>query len=290
MSNLVRKFLGEPLVHFVILAGIIFGVYSNLGPDAETEPQRIEISEGKVAQLAELFNKTWQRPPTPDELKGLIDEFVREEIAYREAQLLGLDKDDTVVRRRMRQKYEFISGSDIGPPPTDADLQSYLEAHAERYATEPMVSYRQIYFDPQRRGEMLEQEIASALKSLRAGEASGAPDVGDKTMLPDSASLAKTSAIARDFGPEFAEALAKVEPGHWTGPIKSGFGLHLVLVSERLPGRAATLEEARSAVARDLTEERRREREARRFEELLNKYEVIVAPVVGGQSEARAGQ
>lgn len=277
MSEWVQKLVREPLVHFLGMALLIFIVFAAVRPGIEDSSGVIEVSEARIEQLAGIFAKTWQRPPTAPELKGLIDDYVKEEISYREAKALGLDQDDTVIRRRMRQKLEFLTSSDASPAPTDAEIQAYLDANAERYAVEPRISFSQVFFDPQRRSLTINEDVAGALEQLRTGASLGTTDLGDATMLPQSVDLAYKRIIERDFGSQFADALLTTKKDQWAGPITSSFGLHLVLVSEHQPGQRATLDQARAAVVRDLAEDRRKEREAKRFAELLKKYEIIIA-------------
>jgi hypothetical protein len=195
---------------------------------------------------------------------------------------LGLDKDDTVIRRRMRQKLEFLTTTETDPPPSEGELTAVLNQNPDKYATETLVKFSQVYFDPARRGSSLDANVAAALELLRSDAAADATTMGDATMLPHAVDLSRTSVIARDFGSDFAAAISKTDIGHWTGPVRSSFGTHIVLVSERKPGGPASLEAARTAVTRDLMEERRKTREAARYSELLRKYTVVIeAPALG---------
>lgn len=277
VRGILSRLVQEPLIQFLAIALLIFAAERILNPKVQEQPQRIEVSEARIEQLAGLFVKTWRRPPTETEMKGLIDDFVKEEIAYREALALGLDKDDTVIRRRLRQKLEFLLSADTEQSPTDEELQAYLTKHADRYAVEPEISFEQVYFDPSRRADTIDADIAAALADLKGEGATKASELGDVTMLPPSVDLSRLSLIARDFGDQFAKAIVELETRQWSGPISSSFGLHLVRVNERRPGRLATLAEVRAAVARDLSNEARKRNEAQRYEQLLEKYQVIIA-------------
>lgn len=277
MKTFLATALREPLVHFIAVALLIFAAYGALNPGAGDRPGRIVVSAAKIEQLAALFAKTWQRPPTATELKGLIDDHVKEEITYREALALGLDKDDTVIRRRLRQKLEFIASADVDPQPTEAELLAHLERNAAQYASEPVISFTQIYFDRERHGARLNEDIAAALALLRKPVHPAAQELGDVTLLPHGAERIRLSTVSRDFGADFAGALLTAETGRWTGPLASSFGQHLVLVSERQPAQPATLDQVRAAVLRDMMDDRRRAREARYYGDLLKRYEVIIA-------------
>lgn len=280
----------EPLIHFFAMALAIFAAYHLLNPGESDERDTIVVTEARIEQLAGLFAKTWQRPPTEAELAGLIDGFVKEEISYREAQALGLDKDDTVIRRRMRQKMEFLSlsASELREP-SEAELRDHLKRNAERYAIEPSLAFSQIWLDPKRHPR-LDEDVARIVADLRGTTARDPAGYGDPTLLPATMSLTRESEIARTFGTEFAAALARAPLGEWTGPIVSGYGVHVARVSERIPGRPALLDEVRAAVLRDWQDESRKAREERWFAELLKKYEVRVEGPAAARQQAAGTQ
>jgi len=274
---LVKSVLREPLVHFLLLALLIFAGYGLVGTGADDKPDSIVVTAPKIEQMATLFAKTWQRPPTADELAGLIDDYVKEEILVREALELRLDQDDTVVRRRLRQKMEFLSAADVEAlAPTEAELQAYLTANPAAFEIDPMLSFEQIFLNPERHGNASEQDAASILEVLLSEPAADPALLGDASLLPPELPLTGKRIVGQMFGADFAEAIDKATPGQWTGPILSGFGLHLVRVTKREPGRVPALEEVREAVARDWTNARRKELEDRRFAELLKRYVVTI--------------
>jgi hypothetical protein len=268
----VRRLLREPLVHFLGLGLLLFLLYGWLHGGVLRRPEEIVVSRGQLQSLQMQFEGVWQRAPTPKELQGLVDSWVREEVLYREGLAAGLDRDDPIVRRRVGQKIEFLV--DVAPPAalTDAELQAWLDAHADRYAIEPRFSLRQVYFDPAQHGRALDAAVAAALQALRSGKAVA----GDSTLLPATLDDAAASDIERQFGAEFAAALKDQSVGRWQGPLKSAFGLHLVEVSASAAARPATLAEVRSAVERDLSEARIDEAKKAYFEKLRAKYTVRV--------------
>ena len=286
---MVRKVLREPLVHFLVLALLIFVAYGVLNRSDTLAPERIVITQAKIEQIAGLFARTWQRPPTSVELKGLIDDYVREEIYYREALKLGLETDDTVIRRRLRQKMEFLSdAANETPKPTEAELAEYLNAHAAKFAVEPAVAFRQIYFNPERRGDKTRDDAATALETLRSDASLEPASVGDATLLPSELPLTSKASISQTFGAQFAEEVAKAPPDNWIGPIKSTFGLHLVRVQKARPGRMPALAEVRGAVERDWSSEKRQALADRRFNELLKQYDIAVEPEPKAPAQASA--
>ena len=284
---MVKKVLREPLVHFLAVALAIFVLYGALNRSDRVTPGRIVVSQARIEQIATLFARTWQRPPSPPELKGLIDDYVKDEVYYREALKLGLEADDTVIRRRLRQKMEFLSdAANEILNPTEAELADYLNAHAEKFAVEPAIAFRQIYFNRERRGDKTNEDAKAALEVLHSDSSLDPASVGDATLLPSELSLTSKASVSQTFGPAFAEEVTKSAPGNWIGPIKSAFGSHLVRVQEISPGRAPTLAEVRDAVQRDWASEKRRRLAERRFNELLKQYDVTFESVPKAAAQA----
>jgi hypothetical protein len=273
-----RSILREPLVHFLLLGALLFAWFQWQGGSGGPGSNRIVITRGLVDHLALGFAKTWQRPPSEPELKGLIDDYVMEEIATREAIGMGLDRDDTIIRRRLRQKLEFLLVEEAGSaPPTEAELQAWLDQHADAFRIEPKVAFRQVYLSPDRHGKALRADAETLLARLRApGGENAALRAGDATMLPAEQPLEPLREVSRTFGEDFAQDLLKVEPGQWAGPIESPFGLHLVLVTERVAGAAPALSEIRPLVEREVLAERRKADLRSLYDRLLAKYTVEI--------------
>jgi hypothetical protein len=268
----------------------IFMLYGALNRSDSVTPGRIVVSQARIEQIATLFARTWQRPPSPSELKGLIDDYVKDEVYYREALKLGLEADDTVIRRRLRQKMEFLSdAANEILNPTELELAEYLNAHAEKFAVEPAIAFRQIYFNHERRGDKTNEDAKTALEALRSDSSLDPASVGDATLLPSELSLTSKASVSQTFGPVFAEEVTRSAPGNWVGPIKSAFGSHLVRVQEIIPGRVPTLAEVRDAVQRDWASEKRRTFAERRFNELLKQYDVTFesAPKAAAQASTK---
>jgi hypothetical protein len=272
-----RRLASEPLLHFLVLGGLLFLLWGE-GGAADPSRRRIVVGPGQLDHILAAFHATWQRAPTPQELDSLIADHVREEILYREAVALGLDGDDTVVRRRMRQKMELMitSLADAGEP-TQEQLASWLRDHAERYRAETRVSLRQILFSRQKREDRAEADAAAALARLRAG-ASGATagDAGDATMLPEWMREAPLSEVGGQFGSLFAETVASLPLHEWSGPIETGYGVHLVLLEERIEGEIPPLDAVRDAVRRDWMAARTESVKEDAYRKLLETYDVSV--------------
>lgn len=282
---MLKSLLKEPLLHFLLLALAIFAVHGPVGAGADEKTDNIVVTAPKIEQMATLFSKTWQRLPTPEELKGLIDDHVKEEILVRRALALGLDRDDTVVRRRLRQKMEFLNAAEAeAHVPTDAELQAYLDTNPDAFRIDGALAFQQVFINPQRRGEVAGQDAASILEALLADPEIDRSGLGDPTLLPPDLPLSTATEIGQTFGADFAEALSKAPPGQWTGPVLSTFGQHLVRVTERVQGRTPPLDQVREAVAREWTNTRRQELEDARLAELLKGYSVIIESPAGQEA------
>jgi len=276
-DSALRRALREPLLHFLLLGAALFALYQLAG-GGRAPAGEITVTEGRIRNLTATFARTWQRPPTAAELDGLIEDFIREEVLYREGVALGLDRDDTVVRRRLRQKLEFISEDAAASlEPTEAQLGEFLAAHAQDYAVEGRLSFRQVFLDPQRRGAALESDALALLDALRSR--AGTPDLdrlGDRLMLEATYGDVSGTDVARLFGEAFAAALLKVPVGEWSGPLRSGYGVHLVRVDAREPGRAPPLAEVREQVRRDWAAAQRRALLDSQYQSLRQRYAIRI--------------
>jgi hypothetical protein len=242
----------EPLVHILLIGLLLFVLYGALG--GEGTERRIRVDDAVAAPLYAQFGNTRQRPPTAEEMEGLVEAHVREEIFYREGVALGLDRGDPTIRRRGGQKYATIAEeSEVATPASDAELQVWLDEHADRYAEPALVTFDQIAFVSPADSD------AGAIRSARAALAGGADwrTLGTGRMLLPHYELYPLDLVGRDFGPDFARALASLDPGEWQGPVRSGYGVHLVRVGRTVPGRAPQLADVRAAVARDFEQARR---------------------------------
>ncbi len=281
----MKRWLKEPLLHFLLLGAGLFLAYHlmprTIGNGA---PGEIIVTQGQIEHLAAGFAKTWQRAPTPQELAGLVRDRVREEVYCREAIAMGLDKDDTVIRRRLRQKMEFVS-DDLAAQaePSDADLNAYLQAHPSAFRVPPRFTFRQVYLKPKAHADRLALEVAQTLARLnQAVSPAEISTLGDALMLDSQFANVSADEVARQFGEKFAAKLSALSPGQWQGPIESGYGVHLVRVSERTEGRLPVLAEVRDAVTREWASARRLEANQRSYQELLKRYTVTIeAPKVG---------
>ncbi len=275
----MNKILREPLLHFLVLGAGIFAAYGLLSDRSGDEPANIVITVGQVASIELGFTRTWHRPPTSEELEGLIRDRVREEVYYREAIALGLDKGDTIIRRRLRQKLEFLTDDVVETQPTDAELNAYLAAHPDSFRVQREFTFSHVYLNPDKHGERLALDTAAVFAQLN--EAGGEADVsafGDSFLLGHTFAAARSTEVAAQFGQAFATRLGEVSPGQWQGPVESGYGVHLVFVSARSEGRVPPLDEVREAVSREWDHARRLSANETLYQEMLKRYTVVVEP------------
>jgi hypothetical protein len=270
--------LKEPLLHFLLLGALIFGFYIKLNPAGPSENEII-VTRGQQEHLVTVFSRTWNRPPTPQEFQGLVNDWIREEIAYRQGLEMGLDTNDTIIRRRLRQKLELLAEDIISlAPPTQDELEAYRAAHEADYTLEPRYTLRQVYFSPDRRGpEAARDDADQALVMLETGGNLVDPDqMGDPISLPQRVVAERASELDATFGRVFTAALKNIRPGEWAGPIPSGYGIHLVYIEDMQPGRPLTLEEAERDVRRDWEKARQSESIDRLYDRLAEQYDITI--------------
>ncbi|MBY5721010.1 peptidyl-prolyl cis-trans isomerase [Rhizobium leguminosarum] len=280
------KLLREPLLHFLVIGAVIFGVYQWATGD-ETSPDEIVVSAGQIASLQAIFSKTWQRPPTAKETEALVDEYIRDEVVYREGIAMGLDRDDAIVRRRIRQKMEFVADLTAVVQPTDAELRAFVADHPDRFSGEPSISFTQVYF-PAGAQAANETEVERLRLDLNAGTADASTAGSPLLAGSDFRDLTK-SEVAQTFGAEFAEWIDRAAPDTWHGPVLSGYGTHLVRVSERVEAREIPFEQVRDAARREWLHARKVAANDALYEKLRSRYVIKVENMPGASTETIVG-
>lgn len=284
------KLLRQPLLHFLLLGAAIFALNAWLGRGSD-QSRTIAISAADVGRMADVWERQWRRPPTNAELRGLVDQQIHEEIFYREALAQGLDKDDVIVRRRLAQKLEFLAEDlSADPVPKDADLTTFFEANPERYREPPRLSFSHLYFSRDRHGADTESTAAQALTHLIAGPPLNPAELralGDAFMLQSDFVDRTPAELDRLFGADFGERVAALPTDTWQGPIASGYGLHLILVTHRSDAYLPALADVRDTVQRDFVDAKRREANTTFYEQLRSRYRIEIAP---GALAAEAAQ
>jgi len=278
LTGTLRRVLAEPLMHFILLGGLAFALWPLVADRVGGAPDRIVIGAGELQRAAEIFGSTHARPPNDTEMADMVEQLVRDEVFYREGIALGLDRGDEIIRRRIMQKMRFmVQDVVLTEQPSDAELQRYLDRNRARYAAEPSLAFSQVYLDPSRHGTRLSGDAAALLARLRGAD--GRLDyVRDSDPLPLANDFEATPlhVVAAEFGEAFAAALQRVTPGAWSGPIRSGFGEHLVFLRARVEGEAPTLSHIRDTVLRDWQAERREQLNEQAYQAMRAKYRIEV--------------
>lgn len=277
----ISKLLKEPLLHFIAVGAALFFIYyaTAYRPDINKSGDIIVISSSDIERLAYLFEKTWQRPPNNKELKGLVDDYLEEEVLYREAMKLGLDKDDTVVRRRMRQKMEFfVNDLTQQTAPTEKQLKEFLQKNKDKYRTESRLSFKQIFFKPDKESENRSNRIINLREKLNKKQNSiqNTTDLGDATILPVNLEMVTVSEVDNQFGKGFGYKLYELAPNRWEGPVESAYGYHLIFIEEKTEGEDPKLSEIRSEVERDWKYSLQKELEQEYLKKKLDEYNVQI--------------
>ena len=281
--------LKEPLFQFLVLGAALFGIFHLVDRNKTEAPARIIISSARIANLADGFARTWRRPPSQQELQGLVDDYIRDEVFYREGRAAGLDRDDVIIRRRVRQKMEFLAEDLSVREPSEEQLASYLASNPQRFKTEDRLSFPQVFLSATRRAAAMDDDskrLASAL--ARADAAVDTTTLGDPFLLGDEFHAVSLSEVAGIFGDDFAKRISAMEQGRWQGPIASSFGQHFVYIGERIAGSIPPLGEVREAVLREWLNARRLEAERKLYDSLRERYQIVVEapPAMSAQAEA----
>ncbi|NGO51073.1 peptidyl-prolyl cis-trans isomerase [Allomesorhizobium camelthorni] len=280
----LQQILSEPLLHFFVVGVLVFGGYRFFNPEPEqaVDPQRIELTENDVQQLAISWLAQGRPQPSPDELRSLVDQKVTEEILSREAVALGLDRDDQIIKRRLAQKMDFLV-ADLAAleEPTEAQLADWYSKNSDRFALPPHASFRHLYFSPDKRGDGARGDATAALAVLagKSADALQAQTLADPFMLRNFYGDSTPAQTAKEFGPAFAETLYGLKPGAWQGPVQSGYGWHLVWVESIEPGRVPLYEEVKPDVKAAWLDARYQEVKRTALEEMRSRYTVVAVPL-----------
>ena len=270
----IRRLLGEPMLHFLLIGIGLFAAYQWMAP-VDSDRRRIVITRGVVDDLVTQHVAARGREPSSAELNHLVESYVRDEILYREGVRLGLDRDDIVVKRRVRQKIEVIAEEDASTrAPTDADLSAYLTANQARFVQPAILTFEQVFLGHAASGPEVVQAVAITREGLRSG--TDPEKLGKPTLLPRRMTRTPADMVARDFGASFADALENVPIGEWAGPIDSSFGAHYVRVADRTPAAAPQLAAVRDQVVREWENERRQRARDDAYTKMRGEYQVSI--------------
>jgi hypothetical protein len=279
IRNRILNIIKDPLLHFLVLGAGLFFMYSAIDRSDDAANQRIVVDQYRGLRLAEQFQRTWMRPPTHQELMNMAEEFVKEEILYREALALGLDKDDLVIRRRLRQKMEFISSDLVEPKaPSETELHAYLDANREKFRLPDRYSLEQVYLNPNNDSSDVLQKAEFLLTSLNAshGLSFDLTSIGDFTLLPHQVESLTGPEVANIFGKAFAKYIEDAPVGQWSGPYESNFGVHLVRILNRELGQIPAMADIRRLIEREWYAEYRQAANDAYYRELRSSYDIEI--------------
>ena len=261
----------EPLLHFLLAGAGLFLLFNYAaGPD-KAENDEIVVTSGQIEHLTTIFVKTWQRAPTDVELRGLIENFILEEVLYREAVSIGLDQDDTIIRRRLKQKMEFLVDDFSAADPSDVDLQQFLDADPERFRIEARISFEHVYLV-----DANPDSVDALLAALQNDQPFASEIATLSGLMPRQFNDASETMIAGQFGESFKDAVFALEFGQWTGPVQSPFGTHLIKVDEIVVERIPALDEIRDEVQREWLVDRREAAQQAFFDSLRDRYTITI--------------
>ncbi len=281
-TSLWQRLARDPLIHFLLIGAGIYGAYALLDKEPTIQDNNsLTITQEEIRALTEQWTGLWNRPPTEEELAGILRKHVRTQVLYREALAMGLDRQDPVIERRLAQKVELLSKSLVTPdPPSDEILAEWYARNNDQFRGPDTYTLYQVFFDPDRRGQNASTDAETALAALAALPT--IPDdvgaLGDTNIMQSYYAGRSVADLSRTFGRGFIQQVADLEPGRWHGPILSGFGVHLVYV-ERVD-RASTpeLADTRDAVQQTWMLEQVEQRSEEFIEELVDRYDIVVEP------------
>jgi peptidyl-prolyl cis-trans isomerase C len=282
----LKKLLREPLVQFLMIGLALFAGYRALNPGLEPRGQssRIELTDDDLLQMSVAWLAQGRPAPTAEQMRNLVELRVREEILYREALALGLDKEDTIVKRRLAQKMEFLAeGVAAAAEPTSEEIRTWFATNPQRFALPPRTTFRHLYFSFDRRGQGAREAALRALPQV-ADKPNDLPDaaaLADRFMFQDYYADRSLDDVAKLFGPNFARAVMELTPGSWQGPIESGYGWHLVWVDTIESSRVPAFEEIEADVKTEWAAEQRADSKRKMFDAMRARYEVVLPGVSG---------
>jgi len=275
---LLKKWLREPLLHFLLIGALLFLVYGLRNEGLVDQDNRIEISEADINRLITVWEKKRQRLPTQVELRGMIEQQIREEVMYREALVMGLEHNDPIVRRRLAQKVEFISADLVAQvEPTEAELSEYLAAHSEKFELPGRINFVQIYLNTDKRGAGVQEHAQQLLEQLNHTDSKvDVTTAGDPIMFGQQHEQVTMREVSRLFGNDFASKLFALPVGNWQGPILSGYGFHLVRIDNKTTARQPALDAVREKVRNEWFAQQRRTMDEAFYQSLRQRYEIVI--------------
>src|ERR1017187_4481917 len=278
---ILKRWLREPLLHFLLLGLALFAAYAYMqrGRGGVESSKQIALSLDDLRTMDTYFVSQWHRQPTPAEFQAMVEDKGREEVLYREALDMGLDKDDTIVKRRMAQKMQFLA-EDVAAAhePSTVELKAWFDKNSNKFALPSRYSFRHLYFSPDNRGKNAQDDAAKALAKIASQpeDSKLTASLADQFMFQDYYGDRAPDALAKEFGPQFVVALEKLKPGSWQGPVESGYGWHLVYIDTVIPGRIPAFEEMEPDVKTAWLAEQKKEAWQKAYQQMRAKYAVLL--------------
>ena len=280
MFTALKKLAREPLFHFLAIGTAIYLAYGAFAePALEETDKTIVVSTAEVEWMQTSWKKRWNRPPTARELDGLIQQYIRESVLYREALTMGLNQHDQVIRRRLAQKLEYLAKDLVAlTPPTEEELEAYFAAHQDRYQEPARYTFTQVFIDPDKRGDatLTEAERIKATLIAKGDAIENAGALGDSFMLQNYFPEKDPLEIQKNFGSGFTESLLELSPGQWHGPVLSGYGVHLVYVSHVSEPPTPVFAEMRERVAENWKTDKGEELNEKFYANLRDRYTIVI--------------
>lgn len=267
----ILKFIREPIVVFVVMGTMLFFLYQIVTGSIERNNKQIHVSKAQIALLEETYRKTWSRPPGEAELNALIDDFIMDEIFYKEAVAMGLDKTDLTIKQRLRQVMEMMMDDYTTIYPSEDQLRSYLEAHPEKFRLDDRISFRQLHFKAEEK-----EEATAFLERLSASESAYESYTGGLLLLQEMNVNQMKNDVNKLFGSYFSTAIFGLEAGKWTGPLESSYGWHLVYIYDIVPGKIPDLDDIWDLVEREWSVERKNEIKEEQYRLMREAYDISI--------------
>lgn len=274
------KILREPLLQFLFLGGLIYLAYAYVTPRTEENKSKsLVVNAAKIKWMQSNWQKRWNRLPTRKELNALIEQYIKETVLYNEAVKMGLDKEDSIIRRQLAQKVEFLAKDlVVYIPPTDEELKAYFKAHKDQYKEDPLYSFTQIFFDPDKRGSTTLQDAKKAKEHLDQSNSmlQDTTKLGDAFIADSYFEANSLLDIRKNFGSGFMQTLIKLESGKWQGPILSGFGVHIVYLKEIIFPPEPEFSKLKDTVLQDWTRFKQEEINQQFYKQLKENYIIVI--------------
>ena len=290
-ANAVRGVLREPLLHFMLLGAALFLVFEWAGNDDDAPDDEIRVDQAALMRFLTHRNprlnvdsaRAALETMTNAQRDALIEEYVRDEVLFRQARAIGLDAYDYTGRRRLIAQLDYINRGFIEATLeiSDDELREFFMANRERYLVPSKITFTHVYFSSDTHGDDAKAAALLRLAELNEDRVPfhAGPSWGDVFLYHKNYVAREAEEIASHFGRAFAEAVFELDPSElWTGPIESAYGYHIVMVSSRKPGYSPPLDEVRERVVEDLSVERMRVELDAYYRQARSAYDIVIEP------------